>query len=347
MKTPTISVIIPMYNSEKYICKNINSILNQSFTDFELIIVNDSSTDKSLNAVKSFNDKRISVYTKINEGPSKARNYGIKHAKGKYIMFIDADDYIEPNALSTYMDIIKNSNPDFIINGFYSETINSDYADMVCLDSKLYNSKKELKEDLVLLYKNHLLYNVWNKLFKMDIIKNNKINFKDVVYNEDMIFVQDYLKCCHKVYNTNECLYHYVREIKGSITMSFIPNLLNIRINENKILANFLGTYGIKKNEYADFIAKRYMERTLGCLENVHRTDYWSLKDKIRETDNIIHCKETRYYLDIYKTNNKIIKIILKIYKLKSPLPAFFIGFLFHFFKSFNPSLFNKIKNKR
>lgn len=347
MKRPLISVIIPMYNAEKYIYKNINSILNQDFSDFELIVVNDSSTDNSLNIVKSFDDKRISIYTKINEGTSKARNYGLKYAKGDYILFIDADDYIELNTLSTYVSIIEKENIDLIINGFYSETVNSNYNDLVFLDSKSYHNKKDLKEDLVLLYKKHLLYNVWNKLFKTTIIKNNKISFKDISFGEDMIFVQDYLKHCNRIYNTDKCLYHYVREIKNSITMSFIPNLLNIRINENKIIANFLGTYGIKKGEYVDFISKRYIERTLGCLENVHRSNYWSLKEKIQETDNIIHCKETKYYLDIYKTNNKIIKFILKIYKLKSPIPAFIVGYLFYLFKHFNPTLFNKIKNKR
>ena len=215
------------------------------------------------------------------------------------------------------------------------------------MDNKFYNDRNSLKDDLVILYKNHLLYNVWNKLFKKDIIKNKKLQFKDICFGEDMIFVQDYIKCCKSVYNMEACLYHYVREIKNSITTSFIPNLLNIRINENKVLSNFFGNLGIKKEEYVDFIAKRYIERTLGCIENVHRDKFLSFKEKYSETSNIIYCKETQYYLDIYKTNNKVIKIILKMYKFKSPLPVYLVGFGFHFIKSFNPTLFNKIKNKR
>lgn len=347
MKKPLFSIIIPLFNAEKYIYKNITSILEQSFRDFELIIVNDSSTDKSLNIVKSFDDKRINIYTKINEGTSKARNFGLKHAKGDYIFFIDADDYIEPNALEKYYKIINEYNPDLIINGFFSETYNSCYMDKICMDNKFYNDRNSLKDDLVILYKNHLLYNVWNKLFKKDIIKNKNLRFKDICFGEDMIFVQDYIKCCKSVYNIEACLYHYVREIKNSITTSFIPNLLNIRINENKVLSNFFGNFGIKKEEYVDFIAKRYIERTLGCIENVHRDKFLSFKEKYSETSNIIYCKETQYYLDIYKTNNKVIKIILKMYKFKSPLPVYLVGFGFHFIKSFNPTLFNKIKNKR
>ena len=347
MNKTFISIIIPLYNAENYIYKNINSILNQTYTNFELIIVNDSSTDKSLNIVKSFDDERIKIFTKINEGTSKARNYGIKFATGDYILFIDADDYIECNALEKYIEVINKYNPDFITNGFYSETVHSNYVDMMFNSNKFYNNPDELKEDLVLLYKKHLLYNVWNKLFKKDIINSNNLKFKDINFGEDMIFVQDYIKCCNTFYNMEDCLYHYVREVKNSITTSFIPNLLNIRINENKILSNFFGNFGIKKKEYIDFIAKRYIERTLGCLENVHRKSYLTFKEKIRETDNIIHCKETSYYLKIYKTDNKVIKMILFTYKFKNPCITYLIGLCFYTFKSFNPTLFNKIKNKR
>ena len=347
MTKPLISIIIPLYNAENYIHKNIISILNQSYNNFELIVVNDSSTDKSLNIVKSFDDERIKLYTKINEGTSKARNYGLKYAKGDYILFIDADDYIETNTLEKYIEIIEKYNPDFITNGFYSETTSSNYIDKIYSKSKYYKSKDDLKKDLVLLYRKNLLYNVWNKLFKKDIIVKNNLKFKDINFGEDMIFVQDYIKCCTSFYNLEDCLYHYVREVKNSITTSFIPNLLNIRINENRILSNFFGNFGIKKNEYIDFTAKRYIERTIGCLENIHRKSYLSFKDKFRETDNIIHCKETIYYLKRYKPNNIIFKIILFTYKFKNPIIAYIIGLSLCSFKSLSPALFNKLKNKK
>lgn len=347
MKKPFISIIIPLYNAEKYIYKNISSILNQTFKDFELIIVNDSSTDKSLNIVKSFDNEKIKIYTKINEGTSNARNFGLKHANGKYIFFVDADDYIEVNTLQKYYEVVNEYNPDFITNGFYSETTKSNTSDKMSYPSRYYENKNLISKDLVNYYKESLLYNVWNKLFKKEIIDNNHLKFKDINFGEDMIFVQEYIKCCNSFYNIEDCLYHYVREVKNSITTSFIPNLLNIRIAENKILSNFFGNFGIKKSEYNDFIAKRYIERTLGCLENIHRKSYLSFRDKMNEVNNIIHCKETKNYLKIYRTNNKVIKIILFTYRFKKPYIAFFIGYCLYIFKSLNPSLFNSIKNKR
>ena len=347
MDKPLISIIIPMFNAENYIHHNLESILNQDYSNFEVIIVNDGSTDSSLNIIKSFNDNRIKIYNKINEGTSIARNYGIKHAKGEYLFFIDADDYIEQATLSKYTNIINDYNPDLIINGFYSGTQNYSSEVLFYMDDKYYKNKKEIKDNLVILYKNNLLYNVWNKLFKKDIVIENNIRFKDINFGEDMIFVQDYLKHCNNVYNLKDCFYHYIREVKNSITTRFIPNLFNIRLNENKLLSNYFGSYGIKKDKYIDFISIRFIDRTLGCLENLHRKNYLSFKDKYKETSNIIHNKDTIYYLDYYHTDSKIKKIALLTYKFKSPLFAFVLGYLFHLFKSSSPKLFNVIKNKK
>ena len=100
------SIIIPLYNKGKGILRSINSIINQSYNDFELIIVNDGSTDDSVQNVKIINDKRISIYNQINSGPSAARNKGISLAKGDWILFLDADDELLPNALETFNSLI-------------------------------------------------------------------------------------------------------------------------------------------------------------------------------------------------------------------------------------------------
>lgn len=101
------SIIIPLYNKEKYIYSTIQSVLGQTYEDFEIIVVNDSSTDNSLLALQGIRDVRLQIYTKPNEGVSAARNYGIKKAKHDYIAFLDADDLWEPNYLATVASVIK------------------------------------------------------------------------------------------------------------------------------------------------------------------------------------------------------------------------------------------------
>lgn len=103
------SIIIPLYNKADYIAETLKSVLNQTYCDYEVIVVNDSSTDNSLEVASSFQDERIHIYTKENEGVSAARNYGIMHAKYDYIAFLDADDIWESDYLECQKKLILNS----------------------------------------------------------------------------------------------------------------------------------------------------------------------------------------------------------------------------------------------
>lgn len=110
-ENPFISIIVPLYNKEFCIRNTIESILNQSYTNFEVIIINDGSTDRSLHIVSGISDNRIRIINKTNEGVSATRNRGIKEAKGDYILFLDADDYLYPDGIQTLIDL-KNKYPD-------------------------------------------------------------------------------------------------------------------------------------------------------------------------------------------------------------------------------------------
>ena len=123
--TGDVSIIVPIYNSEKYIERCIKSILNQTYKNFELILINDGSTDKSIDILNKYKkiDKRISIIDKKNEGVAKTRNLGIQKAKGKYVMFIDNDDFINKNYVETYYKIIKEKKLDIVIGGY--ERVNS------------------------------------------------------------------------------------------------------------------------------------------------------------------------------------------------------------------------------
>ncbi len=116
MKHPKISVIMPVYNSEKYLRESIESILNQTFTDFELIVINDSSTDNSLNIIKSYKDKRIKlINNKKNLGTVKSRNVGLRKAKGKYIAVMDSDDISLSNRFGLQFNYLENNPHIFLV----------------------------------------------------------------------------------------------------------------------------------------------------------------------------------------------------------------------------------------
>lgn len=121
---PFFSIIIPLYNKENYIESTLKSVLNQSYENFEIIVVNDGSTDNSLQFVKNFENKKIKIVNQQNKGVSTARNNGIKSAKGNYIALLDADDYWYPNHLQSFVDsILKFKNESIFCNNYEIETV--------------------------------------------------------------------------------------------------------------------------------------------------------------------------------------------------------------------------------
>ena len=185
---PEISVIMPVYNTALYLELSIESVLNQTYTDFELIIVNDGSTDNSADIISKYasGDKRIKIITQQNEGLSEARNNGISLAKGEYIAFIDSDDFISSVFLSVLYKVAKETNADIVGCDFKKIKSIKDNVKTVNKSSyKIY--PKAL--DILLHKDNFIHFNVWNKLYKREVI--GEIRFVPHIYYEDWVF-----NCC-------------------------------------------------------------------------------------------------------------------------------------------------------
>jgi glycosyltransferase involved in cell wall biosynthesis len=139
---PKVSIILPLFNKEKYIARTIESILSQSFSDYVLLVVDDGSTDNSINIIKSFTDSRIKVITQSNQGPGSARNLGIKHADGEYYAFIDADDIWESTYLETCINkLISNSECGYVFAKHY-------YGNKRVIRDKLYSNINSGKNEI-------------------------------------------------------------------------------------------------------------------------------------------------------------------------------------------------------
>lgn len=187
---PIISIIVPVYNAEFYLSRCINSILSQTFTDFELLLIDDGSTDQSSEICDKYavKDARIRVFHKKNGGVSSTRNVGLDEAKGEWIMFVDADDYLLKKSLEL---LLKESNADLIVGGFSRIHLSSGKVYSFVPDHRIIRIGTSIvfPEDWVGTY----LSTPWCKLFKKEIIKNKKIRFRqDLFYGEDTDFVFRY-----------------------------------------------------------------------------------------------------------------------------------------------------------
>lgn len=215
---PICSVIVPVYNAAVFIERCVNSVLSQDFNDYELILVDDGSLDDSgyMCDKLALRDKRIKVVHQCNGGPSKARNAGIKVCVGKFITFIDSDDYVSKEYLSSFL---MNDDIDIEIQGF-TLTYQDGRDDVAIVPSSTFIcSISELLEETE---PNGLVRGPVCKLFKTSIIKEHDINFpNNLRYGEDAIFVKKYLLYCNKGRLISRANYIYTHSSPLSLTSSF------------------------------------------------------------------------------------------------------------------------------
>lgn len=215
MKSPKISVIIPVYNCEDKIERCIESVTAQTFSDFELLIVDDGSTDGTGKLCDGYatNDNRINIFHCKNGGVSSARNFGLSKANGEYIAFVDGDDFVDVDFLDSLYSCIEKEKADMAFCNYYSlkETDKN-------IVSHGFSGGEILEgtEIANVLYKNIAIgktdgyFSLWNKLFKREIIEKNGITFnKDMSFGEDMLFIIDYLRYVNKIVFTEKPLYYY------------------------------------------------------------------------------------------------------------------------------------------
>lgn len=346
------SIIIPIYNCEKYIERCIKSIIEQDFFSYEIIAVDDGSKDNSLNICNNIaeNFKQVKVFSKKNSGVSDTRNYALNRATGKYILFMDSDDYVEKDYLQTAIDIIKKYNVEFVNFGFFSDVENERQelisSNRICMEDILVKKQEELNEKIVELWDKHMLYNLWNKVYLREKIVNENIEFPTKNFGEDMEFNIRYMKKIDTFYNSSKCFYHYIKERKNSITNKYNDDLFSIRIAEYHFFNKYFEERNIEYNRYIEFSSRRFIERVVGCIENICSSNL-SIKNKLKKIKEILKNETTRDTVKIARPHSKKMKLILIPIKLRMTLSTFLIGTLISIVRKSNPAVFNQLKNKR
>ncbi len=227
-KAPVISIIIPVYNSVDKLSDAIESVLAQTYNDWELIIIDDGSNDGSASVCDEYEkkDSRIKVIHIENSGVSFARNLGIKLSRGIFLEFMDSDDYISNNALETSIGKIDDN--DLLIFSF--EYLIADIRCSIDTNYMVLNSWDELKKKFVYLDSKILINSPCNKIYKKDIIAKNNILFPtDLSLGEDLVFNLLYLKSCNKIKIISDLLYHYLDENKNSLSRKKREDFLEIQ----------------------------------------------------------------------------------------------------------------------
>lgn len=352
-KTVEISVIMAAYNVEKYLERAIRSILDQKFKEFELIIIDDGSTDQTGEIAKALakEDERIKVYQTANQGVSAARNFAIDKAKGKYIYFMDSDDYTDADMLSYLYKQLMKKEMDLVVFGFYFETWKGDSLIQqfpAKCKNKVYDNEEQIRKDFAYLWNCDIFYNVWNKIFVTDVIRKNNIHFEKMKFGEDLQFNIDYLYHCTSMITVEKCYYHYIRERQGAATYSYINSLFEIRKSEYKNMIKLFEHWNALGEAEEEYISRRYAERIVGCIENMFENGGPKrIKDKMKEIRKISNDESVQYCIRYARPHSKSIKCVLFLLKHKYTALLYLFGKTAFVVRRKFPAVFNKLKYTR
>lgn len=289
-----VSVIVPVYNSEHFLERCLDSILNQTYKNIEVLLINDGSTDSSGEICETFKnkDRRVRVIHQKNAGVSSSRNIGIDMSEGKYIQFVDSDDYIEPKMIEILTREIEKK-VELAICGYKIENID-DNGNSTFTESKNYNEYRINKDIFLksfgLYFQDYYINYIWNKLYIASLIKNYNLYFDTQIdWGEDLIFNLEYLDICSKITITGNKLYNYVKYNEDSITSKFNKNLYCNQQSMYTKVRKFLKDNDSYSKINKDVVENRFTNMVIASINNLyHKNSTYNRTEIKKEISNII-----------------------------------------------------------
>lgn len=285
MSDISISVLMPVYNSEKFLEETVQAVINQSYTNWELILVDDGSTDNSKKLCDELRKKenRIKFIDKKNTGVSDTRNVALKNAKGQYVVFVDSDDLIHKDYLKLLVNSMNKYNTDLSVCNFIErkisntgkvEDINREFCPKEVIEMA------EMKGYIMDFGNSGLLNPLWNKIYKNQIIKENNITFDEKVETgEDFIFNLQYFRKTKKISFIKEKLYYYIRRNNNSITYKYIENMYEKGLEIHSLLESFLEDMNFYNKENAYVLYGNHLTGVFSAFLNLYH-DHCKLTSK-------------------------------------------------------------------
>ena len=352
MSKAVISIIMPVYGVEEYVGKAIESIQKQTFQDWELWAVDDGSPDRSGLICDEYAaaDPRIHVIHKENGGAPSARNVAIDRAVGKYFYFMDADDWAESTMLQDMLELAEDNQAQMVVTGYYIDSYYSEeekFVQIQKVDDVIYNNQQEFREDSYRLFDKNLLYTPWNKLFLADYIRERKLYFPDTFW-DDFPFCLSVIRDVERVVVSHKPYYHFMRKRSESETTKYRKEMYDKREEEHGWMEDLYAYWGIENPAVLEFLARRYVERLIGCIENVtNNSCTLSYKEKRAHIRRIVRSERTQRCLKIAKPRSYYMKIMLLPLKWKNVSLCLMEGAFISRVKKANVKRFVKLKANR
>ena len=341
-----VSVITPVYKVENYLRKCVDSILAQTFTDFELFIVDDGSPDNCGKIADEYEmkDPRVHAIHKENGGAPSARNTGIEKAAGEYYYFPDSDDWLEPTYLQDLYDTAERTGAELVVSGFvmeyYENNKNQSYS--VSMPEVNYNNKELVRTNLHKYFNNMMMAVPWNKLYRASYIEENMLRFPNLKW-DDLHFNMDVIMDIEKVAISSSTGYHFFRSRPGSETTTVFDGMLYKKRKEQ--FEHILSVYkywDVRGKEITSTIYGYYASRLVQCVQEAAISNFEKKEEIIEEIlkDPLTEKALRSGYIEPMPLRMAAIPM-----KKKDIMGCIKVGKIMGFVKNRMPSLYYKAKS--
>ena len=351
-KKPLISIVMPVYNAEKYLDEIFEGVIQQTYVNWELIVVDDNSNDSSREICEEFAkmDTRIKViHLEKNGGAGNARNVGMSKARGEYLTFIDADDKIEQDLYESVVGKICEYSVDVVVWGLVEEYYNKKdkivSKNTLIFPEKLCRNTKEVQKVVPLLEEKTLLGYQWNKVYRTKIIKENNIQFRQSVLYEDYFFNMDIMQYVENMYIMNQALYYYRKRFNDSITTKYIPEYYELSRERVKRMDEFCSQNNLEQKNVLRTLYLRYILSAL-----MRNNDKCSKMSNIQQKKWIQRVKEDFLYQKLClegKVDSLLLKELQILINREQYGMCVVAGKMVYLVKNYVPLFFAIIKRKK
>lgn len=352
---PFFSVVMPVYNVEKYLRKAIDSVLNQNFKKFEIILVDDCSPDCCPEicdeyALKYSNIKV--VHHKVNKGLSMSRNSGMDIANGRYIWFMDSDDYVENSLLEAVYESVQINPAQMILFGLVEDNYNKDgqltYRKERKPQKEFLNESDKIHERVIDLEQQTLLGYAWNKFYEVDYLKSIQLRFEKITLIEDILFNVNY---CRKIQSMN-CLditpYHYNRRLETSLTSVYVKDYFELHRKRIELLYNLYQEWKCCNEKVKTVLAGLYARFALSAIQrNCGRESKMSRKEQKLWIERLFEDKLFLELVSYMTPSSRSMKVFMCALKERKTGLSLFIGECVYRVKKMFPIVFAKFKEAR
>lgn len=352
---PFFSVVMPVYNVEKYLEQAIQSILAQTFSNFELILVDDCSTDGSREICRKFaeNDDRMqTVFLQENGGASHARTVGLEHTNGTYILFMDADDTVSADLFSAAFAEAQEFSADVLMFDAVEVYINAhgneyDRVEVCYPKKRLYNAV-EIQKEVISIEKTTLFGYLWNKFYKAELLKRASVPFADMPLNEDFKYNIDVFPFVQTFSALGIVGYQYYKRENLSLTGRFVKNYFDLQMMRIQYLTEFYKRQDLYTDAVAEVLCAIYVRSVYSSLQR--NMDARAEMHRRAQKDWLLSQYDSEFFRELMPYANpvgKLQKIMSDALQKKQTAVVFAIAKVIYLVKVRFPTVFAKLKANR